>query len=89
MGRAGDIVRLLLLNGEKMKLDLLTAMDIMDEVLQENTTTIELMAMLPLLVMGWMLTQLLEWIFGASRREQSARHDVGGSTVVFLGVFFG
>lgn len=73
---AGDIVRLLLLNGEKMKLDLLTAMDVMDEVLQENTTTIELMAMLPLLVMGWMLTQLLEWIFTASRREQSARHDL-------------
>ena len=70
-----------------MKLDLLTAMDIMDEVLQENTTTIELMAMLPLLVMGWMMTQLLEWIFGASRREQSARHDVGGPTVVFPVIF--
>eukprot|EP00040_Diaphanoeca_grandis_P036533 m.233236 g.233236 ORF g.233236 m.233236 type:complete len:840 (+) comp33637_c0_seq2:235-2754(+) len=73
---AGNLVRLLLINAERMKLDLLTAMEVMDEVLQENYTTIEIAAMIPLLVLGWIVLRSLNWLYGVSSNERRHRHTL-------------
>jgi hypothetical protein len=70
----GDIIRLLLINAERMKLDMLLALNSMDELMRENTTTIEMAAMIPIFAAGALAIALLRWIFSEKSKSRFHRH---------------
>eukprot|EP00041_Stephanoeca_diplocostata_P008239 m.119146 g.119146 ORF g.119146 m.119146 type:complete len:790 (+) comp17233_c0_seq8:1870-4239(+) len=73
---SGEIIRILLINAERMKLDMLLAMNTMDELMRENTTTIEMAAMIPIITVGWGVAALLRWLVSESGVRRQHRHKL-------------
>eukprot|EP00039_Didymoeca_costata_P012197 m.174888 g.174888 ORF g.174888 m.174888 type:complete len:843 (+) comp15413_c0_seq8:237-2765(+) len=72
----GNIIRLMLINAMRMKMDALQAITKMNEVLHQNRTTIELAAMVPLVVLGWLIFTSVEALFVSSRKIRIQRHKL-------------
>ena len=69
----GDIVRLLLIDAERMKFDALVAINKMNQILHANFINIEAVALLPMLVLAWALykatTLAFEYAFSLQERR--------------------
>lgn len=69
----GDILRLLLIDAERMKFDALVAINKMNEILHANFINIEMVALLPMVGLVWALYEITKKLFEYAFSMQDAR----------------
>ena len=53
---------------------MLLALNSMDELMRENTTTIEMAAMVPIIAVGGLCIFLARWVLGETSKSRFHRH---------------